>query len=94
MYRGIGVSAGVLRMRHYKLNLVQSSPGSVSRETHIDIPSSLMIYPIPYPSAATGPKPNSLNAGLPQFEVDKIDVDRSAQPGSVKISGILFTAVC
>ena len=46
-----------------------------------------MIYPIPYPSAATGPNPNSRNAGLPQFDVDRMDVLRSDQPGSVKIDG-------
>jgi len=54
----------------------------------MEIPSSLIMYPIPYPSLATGPNPNSLSAGFPQFEVDKIDVDNKAQPGSVKISGI------
>jgi hypothetical protein len=56
---------------------------------YIDIPSSLMMYPIPYPSAVTGPKPNSLRAGLPQFEVERMDVPRVAHPGSVKIAGIL-----
>ena len=46
-----------------------------------------MMYPMPYPSAATGPKPNSRSAGFPQFDVDKIDVLSSCQPGSVKIAG-------
>ena len=58
------------------------------KETYTDIPSSLMIYPIPYPSAATGPNPNRRSAGFPQFDVDRIDVLSSAQPGSVKIAGI------
>lgn len=57
--------------------------------TNIEIPSSLMIYPIPYPSPVTGPNPNNLSAGLPQFEVDKIDVDNNPQPGSVKILGMV-----
>ena len=56
-------------------------------DTHTEIPSSLMIYPIPYPSAATGPKPNSLNAGFPQFDVDNIDVFSVAHPPSRNISG-------
>lgn len=55
--------------------------------TYTEIPSSLMIYPIPYPSAATGPNPNNLNAGFPQFDVDKIDVLKVDQPGSVKMEG-------
>lgn len=46
-----------------------------------------MIYPMPNPSAATGPKPKSLRAGFPQFDVDRILVFSSAQPGSLKISG-------
>ena len=46
-----------------------------------------MMYPIPYPSAATGPKPNSRSAGLPQFYVERIEVLRSDQPGSVKMAG-------
>jgi len=46
-----------------------------------------MIYPIPKPSAAVGPNPNRRNAGFPQFEVDKIDVPNSAQPGSVNMAG-------
>jgi hypothetical protein len=57
--------------------------------TYTEIPSSLMIYPIPYPSAATGPNPNNLSAGLPQFDVDKMDMPSCAHPGSVKIAGIL-----
>lgn len=59
---------------------------------YIDIPSSLMMYPIPYPSAATGPKPNSLRAGFPQFEVERMDVPSVAQPGSVKRVGILVNS--
>jgi hypothetical protein len=55
--------------------------------THMEMPSSLMMYPIPYPSAVTGPNPNNRKAGLPQFEVDKIDVFRRLQPGSVKMDG-------
>jgi hypothetical protein len=39
-----------------------------------------MIYPIPYPSAATGPNPNNLRAGFPQFEVDMIEVLRIDHP--------------
>lgn len=54
------------------------------------IPFSLMIYPIPYPSAATGPKPNKRSAGFPQFEVDKMDVLSRFQPGSAKIAGRFF----
>jgi len=50
-------------------------------------PSSLMIYPRPYPSAATGPKPNKRSAGLPQFEVERIDMPRVDQPPSRKTSG-------
>lgn len=46
-----------------------------------------MIYPIPYPSAATGPNPNRRSAGFPQFDVDMIDVPSSDQPGSVKMAG-------
>ena len=42
---------------------------------------------MPYPSAATGPNPNSLNAGFPQLEVLNIDVLSNSQPGSVKIAG-------
>jgi hypothetical protein len=42
-------------------------------ETYTPIPFSLMIYPMPYPSAATGPNPNRRNAGLLQFEVGKIE---------------------
>lgn len=54
---------------------------------HTDRPSSLMMYPMPYPSAAVGPKPNSRSAGLPQFDVERIDVPRVDQPLSRKISG-------
>jgi hypothetical protein len=49
-----------------------------------------MIYPIPYPSAATGPKPNKRRAGFPQFDVDRIEVFSRFQPGSAKIAGRLF----
>ena len=55
--------------------------------SYTEIPSSLMIYPIPYPSAATGPNPNSLRAGFPQFDVDRIEVPSVDQPGSVKMAG-------
>ena len=44
------------------------------KRPYTEIPSSLMIYPIPYPSAATGPNPNNLKAGFPQLLVDKMDV--------------------
>ena len=57
--------------------------------TYTEIPSSLIIYPIPYPSAATGPNPNSLKAGLPQLDVERMEVPRRAHPGSVYIKGIL-----
>lgn len=56
---------------------------------YIEIPSSLIMYPIPYPSAATGPNPNNLKAGFPQFEVLKIEVLKSPYPWSVKILGSL-----
>ena len=59
------------------------------KKPYTEIPSSLIIYPIPYPSAATGPNPNSLNAGLPQLDVERIDVPSRAHPGSVNIEGIL-----
>lgn len=55
--------------------------------TYMEIMSSLMIYPIPNPSAATGPNPNNLSAGLPQLEVERILVLSNPQPGSLKISG-------
>jgi hypothetical protein len=56
----------------------------------MEIPSSLIIYPMPYPSLTTEPNPNNLSAGLLQFfEVDKIDIDSNAQPGSVKILDIV-----
>jgi len=56
-------------------------------EAYREIPSSLMIYPIPKPSAAVGPNPNTRNAGFPQFSVEKIDVPNSAQPGPVNMAG-------
>ena len=56
---------------------------------YTEIPSSLIMYPIPYPSAATGPNPNSLKAGLPQLDVERMEVPRRAHPGSVYIEGIL-----
>lgn len=37
-------------------------------KTYTEMPSSLMVYPIPYPSAATGPKPKRRSGGLPQLE--------------------------
>ena len=46
-----------------------------------------MMYPIPYPSAVTGPKPNRRNAGFPQFDVERIDRLRMSHPLSVKIAG-------
>lgn len=46
-----------------------------------------MMYPMPYPSAATGPNPKSRSAGFPQLDVLRMDVLRSDQPGSVKIDG-------
>ena len=55
--------------------------------TYIEIPSSLIIYPIPYPSAATGPKPNKRRAGLPQLEVERMEVFKTVHPWSVKIVG-------
>jgi len=59
-------------------------------KTYKESRSSLMIYPIPYPSAATGPNPNSLSAGFPQFEVERIDVPSVSHPPSVNIHGILL----
>ena len=61
----------------------------MKQSTDIEILSSLMMYPMPYPSPVTGPNPNNLSAGFPQFEVDKTDVDSNAQPGSVKMLGIV-----
>ena len=55
--------------------------------TYIDIASSLMMYPIPKPSEATGPNPNRRRAGLPQLEVDKMLVLIRCQPGSVNKLG-------
>ena len=46
-----------------------------------------MMYPIPNPSAATGPNPNSLSAGFPQLDVERMDRLRRCQPWSVKIDG-------
>ena len=46
-----------------------------------------MMYPIPYPSAATGPNPNRRSAGFPQFEVERIERPSTCQPLSVKIAG-------
>jgi hypothetical protein len=53
----------------------------------MEMPSSLIIYPMPYPSAATGPKPNKRRAGLPQLEVERIEVFKTCQPWSVNILG-------
>ena len=53
----------------------------------MEMPSSLMIYPMPYPSAATGPKPNKRRAGLPQLEVERIEVFKTLHPLSVKMLG-------
>jgi len=44
----------------------------------MEIASSLIMYPKPNPSAATGPKPNRRKAGLPQFEVERMDVPSRA----------------
>ena len=63
------------------------SPNETAGETYTEMPSSLMMYPIPYPSAATGPNPNSRNAGFPQLDVDRIERFRTCQPASVKIAG-------
>jgi hypothetical protein len=49
--------------------------------TYMEMPSSLMIYPMPYPSAATGPKPNKRRAGLPQLEVERIEVFKTSSRG-------------
>jgi hypothetical protein len=61
--------------------------GGRAKHTYIEMPSSLMIYPMPYPSAATGPKPNRRRAGLPQLEVERIEVFKTLQPWSVKMPG-------
>ena len=45
------------------------------------------MYPIPKPSAATGPKPNSRSAGFPQFEVERMDRFKMCHPLSVKMAG-------
>ena len=50
---------------------------------------TLMMYPNPNPSAATGPKPKSRKAGFPQFEVLMIDEPNFPYPGSLNSSGIL-----
>ena len=52
--------------------------------TYTEIPSSLIIYPMPYPSATTGPNPNR---GFPHLDVERIEVSESAHPGSVNIVG-------
>lgn len=53
----------------------------------MEMASSLMIYPIPNPSCATGPNPNNLSAGFPQFEVERMLVLSTPHPGSVKMAG-------
>ena len=45
------------------------------------------MYPMPNPSRATGPKPNNLNAGLPQLDVERMAVFNEAHPESVNIVG-------
>lgn len=45
------------------------------------------MYPMPNPSCATGPKPNNLNAGLPQLDVERILLFNKDQPESVNIVG-------
>ena len=58
-----------------------------NRGTYIDILSSLIMYPMPNPSCATGPKPNNLNAGLPQLDVERMLVFNTVHPGSTNIEG-------
>lgn len=53
----------------------------------MEMASSLIMYPIPNPSDATGPKPNSRKAGFPQFDVERMLVLSKPQPGSVNIAG-------
>ena len=48
---------------------------------------------MPKPSSATGPKPNNLRAGLPQLDVERMDVFSKLQPGSVKIAGSILRTV-
>ncbi len=42
---------------------------------------------MPYPYAATGPKPKSRRAGLPQLDVERIEVFKTDHPWSVKMLG-------
>ena len=41
-----------------------------------DMPSFLMMYPMPNPLALTGPKPKKRSAGLPQLDVLRIVSER------------------
>jgi hypothetical protein len=50
--------------------------------------SSLIMYPIPKPSAHVGPNPKWRRHGLPQFEVDRTVVLILSQPGSLKMAGV------
>lgn len=84
---GLQVLGGSTTMRKETVQENDSATSLRDFTTYTEIPSSLMIYPIPYPSAATGPNPNNLNAGLPQFDVERMDVFKTCQPGSKKISG-------
>lgn len=59
------------------------------QKTHKDNPSSLIIYPIPYPSLSVGPNPNRRNAGFPQLDVERIAWFSRTHPASSKIAGIL-----
>ena len=91
MYPGNDEFEGVWKMRNWfqeNENLSFEIKEEGRGKTYTEIPSSLIIYPIPYPSAATGPNPNSLKAGLPQLDVERMEVPRSAHPGSVYIEGI------
>jgi hypothetical protein len=60
---------------------------------YMDIPSSLIMYPRPYPSGEVGPKPNNLSAGFPQLEVESTAVLRAFQPGSEKSDGSRLTGI-
>ena len=85
-YPGTFASGGAWKKRSLKWPLSVNKHRR-AKLVYIEMPSSLMIYPMPYPSAATGPKPNKRRAGLPQLEVERIEVFRTLQPLSVKILG-------
>jgi hypothetical protein len=42
---------------------------------------------MPNPSCATDPKPNNLNAGLPQLDVERMLVFNTVHPGSINMGG-------